>query len=64
MPETQEHRLEPIASLGYERAEGGTYRATLTVSGLTSERQAQVAVAHMQRLFCGAEMETADGLPT
>lgn len=55
MPDTT--ILEPVASLGYEQAEDGTYRATLTVSGLTSERQAQVAVAHMQRLFCGAEQE-------
>ena len=49
--------LEPVITLGYEQADGGTFNATLTVSGLANEQQAQAAVAHMQRLFCGEEME-------
>jgi hypothetical protein len=53
----QQPQLDPVASLGYEQADDGTFRATLTVSGLRTERQAQVAVAHMQRLFCGEEQE-------
>ena len=49
--------FEPVISLTHEQAEDGTYRAVMTVSGLLSERQAQAALDHMQRLFCGDEME-------
>ena len=52
--------LEPVATLGYEQAADGTFSATLTVSGLVTEQQAQAAVAHMQRLFCAEEMEARD----
>lgn len=47
--------LEPVASLKWDAAGDGTFYAQLTVSGLRSEQQAQAAVAHLQRLFCGEE---------
>lgn len=53
--------LEPVASLKWDAAGDGTFYAQLTVSGLRSEQQAQAAVAHLQRLFCGAEQETTRG---
>ena len=34
----------------------GSYGVALTVTGLTSEQQAEAAMVHMQRLFCGAEI--------
>ena len=49
--------LEPVASLKWDGSADGTYFAQLTVSGLRSEQQAQAAVAHMRRLFCGQEQE-------
>ena len=49
--------LEPVASLKWDEAGDGTYFAQLTVSGLRSEKQAQAAAAHMQRLFLGQEQE-------
>lgn len=53
--------LEPMASLKWDAAGDGTFYAQLTVSGLRSERQAQAAVAHLQRLFCGQEQEPTHG---
>lgn len=50
--------LEPVASLKWDADGEGTFYAQLTVSGLQSEQQAQAAVAHMQRLFCGQEQES------
>lgn len=50
---------EPIISLGYEKADDGTYIAHMTVSGLTSESMAKAAVEHMRRLFCGGSVEAA-----
>lgn len=52
--------LEPVATLSWDKAEDGTYKAVMTVSGLQSEQQAKAAVAHMQRLFCGQEQEPKD----
>ncbi|SFB95833.1 hypothetical protein SAMN05216344_10687 [Polaromonas sp. OV174] len=49
--------LEPVATLAWDKADDGTYKAQMTISGLRSEQQAQAAVAHMQRLFCGHEQE-------
>lgn len=53
--------LEPVASLKWDADGDGTFYAQLTVSGLQSEQQAQAAVAHMQRLFCGQEQEPLHG---
>ncbi len=49
--------LEPVATLSWDEEEGGTYKATLTVSGLQSELQARMAAAHLQQLFCGQPQE-------
>ncbi|MFD1839099.1 Lar family restriction alleviation protein [Paracidovorax cattleyae] len=45
--------LAPVISLVWDKAQDGSYFAQMTVSGLASEQQAQAAVDHMQRLFCG-----------
>lgn len=50
-------KLDPVVTLVYERDESGMYTAVMTVSGLVSELQAQAALAHMERLFCGGELE-------
>lgn len=49
--------LEPVVTLVWDKSDDGTYRAVMTVSGLQTEQQAQAAVAHMRRLFCGQEQE-------
>lgn len=49
--------LEPVITLMWDKAEDGTYFARMTVSGLRSERHAQAAMDHMQRLFCGLQQE-------
>lgn len=53
--------LEPVVTLVWDKSDDGTYKAVMTVSGLQSEQQAQAAVAHMQRLFCGQEQEPHHG---
>ncbi len=53
--------LEPVVTLVWDKSDDGTYRAVMTVSGLQTEQQAQAAVAHMQRLFCGQEQEPKNG---
>ena len=50
----------PVVSLGYHQSEDGTYRAVMTVSGLATEQQASAALDHMQKLFCGEQMEAAN----
>lgn len=49
---------QAIISLGYTVAPDGTYTATMTISGLPTEQHAQLALDHMERLFCGGEVET------
>ena len=34
----------------------GTWGVELTVTGLTSEQQAEAAMQHMQRMFCAEEV--------
>lgn len=58
-PTTMHGAMEPIITLVWDESEDGTFKAIMTVSGLQSEQQARAAVAHMQRLFCGQEMEGA-----
>lgn len=47
----------PIISTVYDKQPDGTFRATLTVSGLATEAQAQAILDHMFREFCGEEIE-------
>ena len=54
-------RISPVVTLRWEKDAHGKYTAVMTVSGLASEQQAQAAVAHMQRLFCGQEQEPTNG---
>ena len=54
---TEAERIEPVVTLGYHQSEDGTYRAVMTVSGLATEQRASAALDHMQKLFCGNEME-------
>ena len=49
--------LEPVVTLVYEKSGDGTYKATMTVSGLQTKNQAQAACELMQRLFCGQSQE-------
>ncbi|QRF55786.1 hypothetical protein [Variovorax paradoxus] len=49
--------LDPTITLAYERDEYGTFRATMTISGLSTEDKAQKALDHMERLFCGQQLE-------
>lgn len=43
-----------------EQAPDGTWCAQMLVSGLPSESVANAAVAHMEKLFCGQEIQRAD----
>ena len=52
--------MEPIISIGYDRTVSGDWTATLTVSGLRTERQAQIAVAYLRERCCGQEIEPND----
>lgn len=46
----------PTISMRQLHLDDGSYGVALTVTGLASEQQAEAAMAHMQRLFCGAEI--------
>lgn len=35
----------------------GTWGVELTVTGLTSEKQAEAAMLHMERLFCAGKIK-------
>ena len=49
----------PMATISMRpvRYEDGSYGVELTVTGLSSEQQAEAAMQHMQRLFCAAEIK-------
>ena len=51
---------EPTITLGYDKAPDGTFKATLTVHSLATEALAQAAVRHLDRLFCGDEIQPKD----
>ena len=53
-------QLEPVISLVFNKMDDGTYAATMTLSGLPTEQVAPAALNHMQRLFCGQELEAND----
>lgn len=49
---------QPIISMRSLRQADGSFAVELTVSGLASERQAQGALAHLQRVLCGDEISS------
>ncbi|MDO9252578.1 MAG: hypothetical protein Q7U48_13645 [Hydrogenophaga sp.] len=56
-------RNTPTISIGVDKAEDGTFTAQMLVTGLETFSQANAAAEHMRRLFCGDEIDTADGQP-
>lgn len=55
MPETKD--LRPVVTIRYDKAEDGTYTATMTISGMKNEGQAEYALQMMEAVFCGKQME-------
>jgi len=55
--------LNPTISIKVDAEEDGTFTAHMMVSGLTSFAMANAASEHMQRLFCGDEIQLADMPP-
>lgn len=53
----------PTISVGIDKEQDGTYTTQLWVTGLRSFAEAQAAADHLQRLFCGEEIDPADALP-
>lgn len=53
--------MDPIISIGYDRTVSGDWTVTLTVSGLPTERQAQIAVAYLRERYCGEQIQPNDG---
>lgn len=49
--------LQPSVSLKWDRDGQGGYYVEMRVSGLRTEGQAHAAMAHMEKLFCGAEQQ-------
>lgn len=47
----------PTISMRPVLYEDGSFGVELTMTGLTSQQQAQAAILHMQRLFCGQEID-------
>ncbi len=56
-------RNVPTISIGVDKSEDGTFTAQMIVTGLETFAQANAAAEHMQRLFCGDEIDPADGRP-
>lgn len=46
----------PTFSTQPVKYEDGSWGVTVQVTGLTSEQQAEAAMQHMQKLFCGAQI--------
>ena len=44
----------PTFSMQPVKYEDGSWGVSVQVTGLTSEQQAEAAMQHMQKLFCGA----------
>jgi hypothetical protein len=67
--------MEAISMRTVQFTDDGSWGVELTVTGLVSEKQAEAAMQHMQRLFCAEEIteqgkaedafncEQADGMP-
>ena len=47
---------EPTITIRSVKYDDGRYAVELTVIGLASEREAEAAMFHIQRMFCGAEI--------
>ena len=48
---------EPTITTVYNKAPDGTFSATLTIHNLATEQLAIGAVLHLERLFCGEEID-------
>lgn len=48
----------PTISMRWVRREDGSYAVEMAVNGLTSEAQAEAAMADLQRVLCGDEIKT------
>jgi len=46
----------PTISMRHVDYDDGTHGVELTVMGLTTKQQAEAAMLHMQKLFCGTEI--------
>jgi len=46
----------PTFSMQPVKYEDGSWGVSVQVTGLASEQQAEAAMAHMQKLFCGAQI--------
>lgn len=47
----------PTFSMQPVRYDNGSWGVAVQLTGLTSKQQAQAAMQHMERLFCGAEIQ-------
>lgn len=54
---------EPTISIRVAAEEDGTFTTHMMMSGLPSFAMANAASEHMQRLFCGGEIQMADMPP-
>lgn len=54
-PETEKPRK--TISMRPVRYEDGSFGVDVSVTGLESEKQAELAMQHMQTLFCGQEIQ-------
>jgi translation initiation factor 1 (eIF-1/SUI1) len=57
----KEKTMEPTISIQIDAEEDGTFSTTMKVTGLESFSQANAASEHMQQLFCGGQVQFADG---
>ena len=55
--------LHPTISIKVEAEKDGTFTTHMMITGLTSFAMANAASEHMQRLFCGGEIQIADMPP-
>jgi len=50
----------PSFTMNWVRFEDGSYGVDLKLHGLATQRQAEAAMEHMQRLFCGPEIKPGE----
>ena len=50
------HASAPTFSMQPVKYEDGSWGVSVQVTGLVSEQQAEAAMQHMQKMFCGAEI--------
>jgi ubiquinone/menaquinone biosynthesis C-methylase UbiE len=51
-----EHSLKSTISMQVVTFPDGSFGVSLMVTGLQSQQQADAALAHMERMFCGQEI--------